>query len=92
MLYRDAPILVLDEPSAALDAEAEAALFDDYKSLTANKTTLLITHRFTTVRMADRILVMEDGKVIEEGTHTSLLKWGDVTRSCLMPRLRRSEV
>ncbi|MDE0098649.1 MAG: ABC transporter ATP-binding protein [Truepera sp.] len=76
MLYRDAPILVLDEPSAALDAEAEAALFDDYKSLTANKTTLLITHRFTTVRMADRILVMEDGKVIEEGTHTSLLKLG----------------
>ena len=75
-LYRDAPILLLDEPTAALDAETEAELFRNYRALTRGRTTLLITHRFNTVRMADRILVLEGGQVIEDGTHASLLARG----------------
>jgi ATP-binding cassette subfamily B protein len=75
-LYRDTPVLLLDEPTAALDAETEAELFSKYRDLTRGKTTLLITHRFNTVRMADRIVVLEDGKVIEDGTHRNLLRQG----------------
>ncbi len=72
-LYRDAPILILDEPTAALDAEAEHELFKQYKNLTRNKLSLLITHRFNTVKMADRIIVLENGKVAEDGTHDELM-------------------
>ena len=72
-LYRDAPILLLDEPTAALDAETEAELFSKYRELTHGRTTLLITHRFNTVRMADRIVVLEGGRVLEDGTHHELL-------------------
>lgn len=75
-LYRNAPILLLDEPTAALDAETEANLFQDYRKLTQGRTTLLITHRFNTVRSVDRIIVLEKGKVIEDGTHFSLLARG----------------
>lgn len=73
-LYRSAPILLLDEPTAALDAETEAELFSKYRDLTRGKTTLLITHRFNTVRMADRIVVLEGGQVIEDGTHDQLVR------------------
>jgi ATP-binding cassette, subfamily B, bacterial len=73
-LYRDAPILFLDEPTAALDAEAEAELFERYKELTESKFSMLISHRFNTVKMADRILVLEDGKLIEDGSHSDLMK------------------
>lgn len=75
-LYRDAPILILDEPTAALDAEAEAELFKVYRELTRDKSSLLITHRFNTVRFADRIVVIEDGKVLEDGTHAALMRLG----------------
>lgn len=75
-LYRDAPILLLDEPTAALDAETEAELFGKYQELTRGRTTLLITHRFNTVRMADRILVLEEGQIVEDGTHEALLSCG----------------
>lgn len=75
-MREEADILVLDEPTAALDAEAEHAVFERFRSLTEGRTTLLISHRFPTVRMADRILVLEGGQVVEEGTHDDLVKKG----------------
>jgi ATP-binding cassette subfamily B protein len=71
---RDADILVLDEPTASLDAEAEHALFLRFKALTEGKTAILISHRFSTVRMADRIVVLNAGHVQEIGTHAELLQ------------------
>ena len=69
----DADILVLDEPTAAMDALSEAAIFDHFRSESHNKMTILISHRFSTVRAADRIIVIHDGKILEQGTHESLL-------------------
>ncbi len=73
---READILVLDEPTAALDAEAEHALFQRFRQLTDGKMALLISHRFSTVRMADRIVVLAGGQVEEIGTHGELLEKG----------------
>jgi ATP-binding cassette subfamily B protein len=72
-MREQADILVLDEPTAALDAEAEHAVFERFKELSQGKTTIIISHRFPTVRMADRILVLENGKIIEDGTHAALV-------------------
>jgi ATP-binding cassette subfamily B protein len=72
-MREQADILVLDEPTAALDAEAEHAVFDRFRELSRGKTTLIISHRFPTVRMADRILVLEHGGIAEDGTHAELL-------------------
>ncbi len=70
---RDAQLLILDEPTAALDARAEHEVFERFTELTAGKTAVLISHRFSTVRMADRILVLENGKMLELGSHDELL-------------------
>lgn len=70
---RDASLLILDEPTAALDARAEYEVFQRFAELTAGKSAVLISHRFSTVRMADRILVLEGGKRLEMGTHEELL-------------------
>jgi ATP-binding cassette subfamily B protein len=75
-MREEADILVLDEPTAALDALAEHAVFERFRALTVGRTTILISHRFPTVRMADRILVIEGGRIVEEGTHTSLVAAG----------------
>ncbi|UOR03983.1 ABC transporter ATP-binding protein/permease [Hymenobacter aerilatus] len=73
---RDAQLLILDEPTAALDARAEYEVFQRFNELTQGKTAVLISHRFSTVRMADRILVIEQGKFIEIGSHQELLARG----------------
>jgi ATP-binding cassette, subfamily B, bacterial len=69
----DADILILDEPTAAMDAEAEMNIFNHFGSLTQNKMVVLISHRFSTVRMADKIVVMAGGEIIEQGSHEQLL-------------------
>ncbi|MEH2161251.1 MAG: ABC transporter ATP-binding protein [Nostoc sp.] len=71
-----ADILVLDEPTSAIDAQAEFEIFNHFRAITQNQMVLLISHRFSTVRMADKILVIENGEVIEEGTHKELLQLG----------------
>ena len=71
---REAPILLLDEPTAALDAQAEYDLFERLKTLTRGKTAVYISHRFSTVRRADRILFLEHGRLVEEGTHEELMR------------------
>lgn len=72
-MREDADILVLDEPTAALDAEAEHAVFERFRALTRGRTSILISHRFPTVRMADRIIVVAGGRVLEQGTHEELV-------------------
>jgi ATP-binding cassette subfamily B protein len=69
----DADILVLDEPTAAMDAASEAAIFDHFRKMSENKMTILISHRFSTVRAADQIVVIHDGVIQERGNHESLL-------------------
>lgn len=74
--FRDAPLVILDEPTAALDAKAEHELFARIGELFADRSVLLISHRFSTVRSADRIYVLNEGYVVESGTHEELLAAG----------------
>jgi ATP-binding cassette, subfamily B, bacterial len=71
---RDAQLLILDEPTAALDARSEHEVFKRFAELTAGKMALLISHRLATVRMADRILVLENGHIAEQGQHEELMQ------------------
>ncbi|HVN92139.1 MAG TPA: ABC transporter ATP-binding protein [Terracidiphilus sp.] len=73
---RDAQLLILDEPTASLDARSELEVFERFAELTSGKMALLISHRFSTVRMVDRIVVLEGGRLVEEGTHDQLLALG----------------
>jgi ATP-binding cassette subfamily B protein len=75
-ILRDAPILLLDEATSALDAESETLVQTALEHLMQGRTTLVIAHRLATVLRADRILVIEDGRIVEEGTHRSLVKKG----------------
>ncbi len=72
-MRKQADILVLDEPTSAMDAEAEAKIFDHFREVTENQMAILISHRFSTVRMADQIVVLSDGKIIERGSHEQLM-------------------
>ncbi len=71
---RDAQLMILDEPTAALDARAEYEVFQRFVELTKGRTSVLISHRFSTVRMADRILVLDKGELLEMGSHEELLQ------------------
>lgn len=79
MLYREsANLIIMDEPTSSVDPEAEEKIFEEVKRITENKTLVFVTQRFSTVRVADRIAVIGDGKVIEEGTHKKLMSRGSV--------------
>ena len=69
-----ADILILDEPTAAIDAKAEAEIFSHFRDLTDDKISIIISHRFSTVRMADHIIVLEEGEITEEGSHAELME------------------
>lgn len=77
-MRQQADILVLDEPTSAMDAEAEAKIFDRFREMTANQMAILISHRFSTVRMADQIVVLEQGHIIESGSHEDLMQLNGV--------------
>ena len=72
--FRNAPVIILDEPSAALDPIAEDAIFDKFVKLSVNKSAILISHRLSSIVLVDRIMVLENGKIIEQGYHSELLK------------------
>lgn len=74
LIFRDASLWILDEPTSALDPAAEEAVFNEVRRLLAGRTGVIVSHRFSTVRMADRILVIEAGQIIEQGTHDELMK------------------
>ena len=73
-LHKDAPFVILDEPTAALDPLSEAEIYEHFDMLVQGKTTLYISHRMSSCKFCDRIIVMEQGEVEEEGTHDTLLK------------------
>jgi ATP-binding cassette subfamily B protein len=73
-MYRDADIWILDEPTSALDPEAEAAIFAELKENLKGRIGIVISHRFSTVRIADRIAVINDGQIAEIGSHEELLE------------------
>ena len=75
-ILRNTPILLLDEATSALDSESELAIQTAFETLSKDKTTLVIAHRLATVRQADRIIVMEEGRVVDQGTHEDLLARG----------------
>jgi ATP-binding cassette subfamily B protein len=75
-MRRDADILVLDEPTASMDAEAEVRIFERFRELTRDQIAIVISHRFSTVRMADTIIVLDDGRIVEQGSHDQLVALG----------------
>ena len=75
-LFRDAPVLILDEPSSALDADTEHDIFSRFREIVKGRTSILISHRFTNVTLADRIIVLDKGSIAETGTHDELMKSG----------------
>ncbi len=77
-ILKDAPVLVLDEATAAVDNDTEAAIQRSLDQITRNRTTVVIAHRLSTVRHADRIVVMEQGRIVEQGRHDQLLAHGGV--------------
>ena len=71
---RDAPVLILDEPSSALDADTEYDIFSRFREVVRGRTSILISHRFTNVGLADMIIVLDKGEIVETGTHNELMK------------------
>ena len=73
-IYKNAPFMILDEPTSALDPIAESRIYKEYSRLTKNKTSIFISHRLASTRFCDKILFLENGKIIEEGSHKELLE------------------
>ena len=72
-LYKDAPFIILDEPTAALDPIAEAEIYEQFSQMTAGKTAVYISHRMSSCKFCDRIIVLDHGRIAEDGTHDTLL-------------------
>ncbi len=90
-LARDAALVILDEPTSNLDARTEYETFQRFKELTRGRTTVLVSHRFSTVRMANRIFVLDEGRIVEDGTHEALLELGGVYASLYAAHRMRYE-
>lgn len=73
-LYKDAPFVILDEPTAALDPVAEADIYENFDSLVGDKTAIYISHRMSSCKFCDRIVVLDHGEIAEQGTHDSLIE------------------
>jgi ATP-binding cassette subfamily B protein len=84
-MRKDADILVLDEPTASMDAAAEVAIFDRFRERTKDQIAIVISHRFSTVRMADTIVVLDGGRVLERGSHDELVGRRRPLRDALQP-------
>jgi ATP-binding cassette subfamily B multidrug efflux pump len=76
VILKDAPILILDEATSALDSEVELAIQDQLATLMQNKTVIAIAHRLSTIARMDRLIVLEQGRIVEQGTHDELLRLG----------------
>ena len=86
-LLKDAPVLLLDEPTAALDAEAESVVEEALNRLMTDRTVLIIAHRLSAIRNADRLLVLDQGQIIEQGTHDALLQTGSVYKNLYLKQI-----
>ena len=75
-LYKDAPVLILDEPTAALDPVAESETYENFQRFSGKKTAIYISHRLASTRFCDRIALLEDGRVKEQGSHQELMEKG----------------
>ena len=84
--YREADLVILDEPTAALDPKAEQALFERFADLMHDRTAIMISHRLGSARFADRIVVMDQGEMVEDGSHDDLMAENGSMRGCLPPR------
>ena len=80
-MLKDAPVIVLDEATSALDSQSEVLIQDALWKLMAKKTTIVIAHRLSTIQKMDRIIVLDNGTIAEQGTHTALLKRGGIYAS-----------
>ena len=76
MLLKDAPILILDEATSALDSEVEAAIQEQLVNLMSGKTVIAIAHRLSTIAAMDRLIIMDEGRIVEQGSHAELLRRG----------------
>jgi len=90
-LYRDAPVLILDEPSSALDADTEYEIFSRFKEIAGERTSIIISHRFTNVKLADRVIVLSNGTIVENGTHDELMKKGGLYYNMYIKQSSRFE-